>query len=268
MKKIFLLALLAVFFTACGDDDNGGGNDDGGKKPTPPPGVDTVWLGDWNNRNDPAFKPEYKERYCPMLDEWKVIKKNGQPYNDILIYDFRVRVWDTSTETSSNGSPIYRGNSIDIFINNKQIKDKATGRIFEYQLRVSETEDKLIIFDGRDTFECEVSRFSNFTDIADWNSIWDRHYELYKGKYNPIKGKWKAVKEGEFPITGTSIYYFRFSDDFYRTEIYYNGIEATPEKYSLNDKFIKVVDSKNKDYRISNDTLYLDDSYEVYIRER
>lgn len=149
MKHKLLLVLLAVLFTACDKDENET------DKSNPSPGVKTIWQGDWNNPKSSVFRSEYSERFCPMKGLWVATKKNHEPYNGLLIYEFTVNRWSISTSLDKVDVPVV-GESRRIMLNNLQIKDRQDGKIFEYQVR---DEGKLfVIFDGRDTFEFKVYR--------------------------------------------------------------------------------------------------------------
>lgn len=66
MKKflpfIFLFSLSFAFFSCGGDDDV---ND----KPEP-----FVWGGDWNDQDDPNYKPEYGGKYNPIQGLWRSLR--------------------------------------------------------------------------------------------------------------------------------------------------------------------------------------------------
>lgn len=244
---------------ACGDSD-------GGESNTPPPGVNTIWLGDWNDENDDKYKPEYQGNYNPICDEWKVIKKNGQVYNDLLLYRFlEGKAWHTATRLDV-GKPLFQPNWGSVYYNKYKINDKqikfTDDKIFEYKLTVSETEDKLQIYDGRDTWEL-IPYTDSWTWKGDWNDILDRHYTAYQGKYNPLAGTWKYTHEDGKPVSENISHYYIFDQDttlIYRTED--NTIDKYTYKYEINSSSLKRYNSMDNysfqyKYNVDIDTLYL-----------
>lgn len=247
MKKIFLIALSIVFFTACGDDDNNG---KGGGGDTPPPGVDTEWKGETQG-----------SRFNPLIDEWKAVKKNGKPYDKELYYKFwEAKSWTIATYLL-NGEPKYKHQD-NYIINITQFKTVQDGKIFEYKLTVNKTEDKLEIFDGRDTFEFEVYMGDKWRWLGDWNDKNDRHYNVYKGNYNPVKGTWKMIRKDGLPVDESNIFYCRYDENFYEEESK-NGIDfGLKRSYIINGLGIRTssyesLPSMDYEYKVEGDLLTL-----------
>jgi len=259
MKKLFLYMFAAVALVSCSDSNNGNGEE----QDTPPPGVTTTWLGDWNDRYDAAYKPEYDGSYNPVQDEWKVVKKNGKEYTDTLLYKYwEARSWRTATGLKE-GKPFFEPNWNGEYkrtaykINDKQFMFDD-GTIFEYSLTVSKTEDKLRVYDGRDTWEL-VPYTDSWTWKGNWNDPLDRHYAVYQGKYNPLKGTWKLTHEDGEPV-GSSLYYYIF-DDNYKRGYSQDGVSFSSYRdYKINSSMINVQLTNNTNefkYHISEDTLFM-----------
>ncbi len=244
MKIIFLIALSIVFFTACGDDDNNG---KGGGGDTPPPGVDAEWKGETQG-----------SRFNPLVDEWKAVKKNGKPYDKELYYKFwEAKSWTIATYLL-NDEPKYKHQD-NYIINSTQFKTVQDGKIFEYKLTVNKTEDKLEIFDGRDTFEFEVYMGDKWRWLGDWNDKNDRHYNVYKGNYNPVKGTWRLIEDDFGPIgeTSTAVYYYRYNEDMTREQSSKGTSFGNKRSYKINKKQLYFSADYNFVYEIRKDTMDL-----------
>lgn len=59
LLSLILLLSLSLAFYSCGSDDD---NDEPGK---------FVWGGDWNDPDDPNYKPEYEGKYNPIQGLWR-----------------------------------------------------------------------------------------------------------------------------------------------------------------------------------------------------
>lgn len=265
MKRLVWIILATATLIACSDNNNG----EGDETKTPPPGVDTAWLGDWNNDKDDAYKPEYKGKYNPIHDDWKVVKKNGKAYNDLLLYHFwsgpyGEHNWSTATHLRTE-APLFepfweaQHGRNEYKINDKQFMFED-GTIFEYSLTVSKTEDKLQIYDGRDLWEL-VPYTDSWTWKGDWNDPLDRHYTAYQGKYNPLGGTtWKYIYEDGKPVSEFSSYYYIFDKD--TTLLYWSENQISKDytnKFTTNSSFLRVhYTSLYMEYRykIKLDTLY------------
>ena len=111
MKKLLsIILLLAVSFTfaACSDDDDDDKKGGGGDK--------FVWNGDWNDPDDPNFKPE---GYNPIQGMWRSVNvpNTGLYYSDDRI-EYRVIFYSVGSPSKSKyGS--YK-------INDKAYKTKET----------------------------------------------------------------------------------------------------------------------------------------------
>ncbi|MDR1504879.1 MAG: hypothetical protein LBT43_20715, partial [Prevotella sp.] len=98
MKKFLyfiFICILCVGFTACGGDD----------EPEPEPEKPFTWNGDWNDSNDPNYKPE---GYNPIEGDWQLLKDPDIRMiftKDFVInraiYDVDYKIWKTSVWAES-----------------------------------------------------------------------------------------------------------------------------------------------------------------------
>lgn len=108
MKKflpfIFLFSLSFVFFSCGGDDEN--------DKPEP-----FVWGGDWNDPDDPNYKPEYGGKYNPIQGLWKSTKDNS--HGLYFSKDFR---FHDAVFSLTNDRYVIEGKGLPYIINDKAMK--------------------------------------------------------------------------------------------------------------------------------------------------
>ena len=253
MKKLLLIALIAISFSACGgsDDDNGGGS----SKSTSPfvdgQGVTTQWQGNWNDQSNSNYAT-YQGKYNPIGGTyWEIVSKNGSAYNDMVVYMITGSGFRYATTFNSDKTDLTWSSSVTTEINDKQIK--VNGKVFEYKLiTFTTTDEKLQIYDGKDTYVFKVYDRTWYWK-GDWNDPFDRHYQLYQGKYNPLKGTWKKThQQGQPTDDGIHI---RYGDDL----IYYystDGIDFWSRgRFEINDTAVD--DSNIYTYKITGNTVEL-----------
>lgn len=238
MNKLFLLLLSAVLFAAC-SDNNGNGNDDHTPNPLTAPGVNTSFSGNWADSSDPNYKGE---KYNPIADVWQVKKINGKVYNEYMYFGFYGGHYFavSTTQTKEGEQPTQWTTSRVYGINGSQFRTTENSKIYEYKLTASPTgDDKLEVYDGRDRYELDLYRTS--LNLDDWNDPFDRHYSLFNGNYNPVKGTWKATHENGLPISESEVFHYSFTEDFNMLYIQNNNRTENLGKYSINNKIFNTI---------------------------
>ena len=248
MKKILFFLLTAITLTACGSDD-------------PDPIKETPF----DNWNDPA-NPHYTNgKYNPMVGEWQLLQRNGVDATDFLVYKFDSKFTqsEATVEPTEEKEPVY-SNSKSYITNDKEYKIATT--VYSYAIAGTLENARLTIKEGNTTltFKPYVSKVWSWK--GDWNSPSNPHYEIYKGKYNPIVGTWKLTHVGGEPNVGNPTYY-HFKDDFTLEQSYSStpgSIVGIKRKYWINDIGVKedsftiesYFPSYTYSYKIEGNTLY------------
>lgn len=243
MKKILFFLLAAITLTACGSDD-------------PDPIKETPF----DNWNDPA-NPHYTNgKYNPMVGEWQLLQRNGVDATDFLVYKFDSKFTqsEATVEPAEEKEPVY-SNSKSYITNDKEYK--IGNIVYSYAIAGTLENARLTIKEGNTTltFKPYVSKVWSWK--GDWNSPSNPHYEIYKGKYNPIVGTWKLTHVGGEPIFNSELIYYRFNDNFtveqsaYATSGFYSS-----RKYWINDTGVKedafgIHPSYSSKYKIEDDVL-------------
>lgn len=137
MKKLLSLVLLLTLsftFSACGDSD---------EEPEK-----FKWSGDWNNPNDPNYKPEYGGKYNPIQGLWR---RNSDGTRGLYFSeDFKAY-----TVTFYSGGRYVKDEWRDYVINNKAFSNSPpASELWRYKIE----EDKLWIT-------------PNMNDDNDWRSF-------------------------------------------------------------------------------------------------
>lgn len=246
MKKILFFLLTAITLTACSSDD-------------PDPIKETPF----DNWNDPA-NPHYTNgKYNPMVGEWQLLQRNGVDATDFLVYKFDSKFTqsEATVEPTEEKEPVY-SNSKSYITNDKEYKIGNT--VYSYAIAGTLENARLTIKEGNTTltFKPYVSKVWSWK--GDWNSPSNPHYEIYKGKYNPIVGTWKLTHVGNDPVNYSS--YTRFNEDFTVEDDSTNGNTGFQDKrkYWINDTGVKedsftiesYFPSYTYSYKIEGNTLY------------
>lgn len=130
MKKllpIFLLLTLSFAFSACGDSDD---------EPEK-----FVWGGDWNDPDDPNYKPEYGGKYNPIQGLWK---RDGK--EDAGLY-FSKDFAAYKVTFFSKGAYIKTGWRPNYVINDKAFSNEPpNSEIWRYKIE----KDKFYLYPNRD----------------------------------------------------------------------------------------------------------------------
>lgn len=238
MKKLTYILLTVFLLTACSSDDN---------YPSPNPDPDPTpsdWNGDWNDKNDPNYKPE---GYNPIEGEWVAYSLNGKNYTESFFLKFSsdLIMTKSSIKPAEDKDPVF-DDAEKYIINDKGFRLKQ-----DNYCRYSLKNNILTVFISPNTWILKPYVHKEWRWEGDWNDPKDPHYVQYKGKYNPIKGKWKLTH-----IDGreTSLYAeHTFTDTFE----WINGTHST-SKYQINDTGIKKIkDNQTYKYKIENNTLNL-----------
>jgi len=254
MKKLLTLLLLSIFLFACGDDDNGDPNE-GKYYPM------SDWTGDWNDPADEAYKPEYNGKYYPIAARWLVVKKNGKDYTDYLTYFFDNEFrWEECTERPKDGGrPFYSTKEKKYYINDKMFKTDK--RLYKYQIKIIDNDFEFTFSDGVDTWTLIRYVGEGWQWWGDWNDPESSYYQIYNGKYNPLKGKWKLTHIDDNKTT--SDWTIEYKDDL----LYYQTMNNTvhqPNRFQVNKTgvhHLEDIDNIYYKYRFENDNLILETTY-------
>lgn len=238
MKKLTYILLTVFLLTACSSDDN---------YPSPNPDPDPTpsdWNGDWNDKNDPNYKPE---GYNPIEGEWVAYSLNGKNYTESFFLKFNDKryMYQSNEKPEEGKDPVFK--TLKEYVINDKAFRVGKDTYYRYNLK----NNALTIFMSPNTWIFKPYVYKEWRWEGNWNDPNDEHYAQYKGQYNPIKGVWKLThidgRETSLDAEHT------FTDTFE----WINARKPTT-KYEINDTGINSIkDNLYYKYKIENNTLSL-----------
>lgn len=212
-----------------------------------------------SNKPKPGEEPNFSGKKKKLLQHNNGTSSkldNNQAYYGLLTNNSKNT---TAKETPNNTKQ--PPNTITYQINDKQLK-VDNGYIYNYQ--VSSDRTTMTLYDGTNTYS--FGQYDNngiWYWKGNWNSPLSPYYDLYQGKYNPVKGIWKKISHGTW--TQINDEYYKFYDDYTigQSQISY-GTFTKSVNYEINQdginesKYLLTTITNTHKYWLSGDTLYLE----------